>query len=178
MTKAVNAIYQAFVWAVSTVLVVIALFLVATIVPGMGGYKAFIVRSGSMEPAIKTGSVIIVKPAENYAIGDIITFRNGGQPDDTVTHRVFSLQKSQGKVIAYETKGDANNKEDGNSVRFAEIFGKAVLAVPYVGYGVAAAREPVGFVFIILIPAAIIILDELRKIWVEARRLFMERKAE
>ena len=35
--------------------------------------KAYLVQSGSMEPAIKTGSVTIIKPASEYKIGDIIT---------------------------------------------------------------------------------------------------------
>ena len=35
--------------------------------------KAFIVQSGSMEPAVKTGSIVITRKAETYNQGEIIS---------------------------------------------------------------------------------------------------------
>lgn len=43
-------------------------------IPIPGDLHIYSVETGSMEPSIKTGSVVFVAPAENYKIGDVITF--------------------------------------------------------------------------------------------------------
>ena len=52
-----------------------ALALIVSALPIPGNYQFLVVRSGSMEPAIKQGAVVVVKPSNAYQIGDIITFR-------------------------------------------------------------------------------------------------------
>ena len=44
-------------------------------VPMVGGYSALIVLSGSMEPTIKTGEVIVIHAQKDYKIKDILTYR-------------------------------------------------------------------------------------------------------
>jgi hypothetical protein len=56
------------------------------------------------------------------------------------------------------------------------ILGKVLFSIPYFGYIVDFARKPVGFALIIGIPALLIIGDELRKIFVETKRLIKEKK--
>lgn len=127
-----------------------------------------IVQSGSMEPAIKTGSIIAVKPVENYKIGDIITFKRRGEKDLT-THRIVEMRVEQGSPI-YTTQGDANNAPDMREVKESEVTGKALFAVPYLGYAVDFAKKPVGFALLIIIPALLIIGDEIKKIIKEVKK--------
>ena len=62
------------------------------------GYRFFIVRSGSMTPTIKTGSVVLVSIRKDYKVGDIITFV-GDHRDTfggTTTHRLVKIETSEG----------------------------------------------------------------------------------
>ena len=151
--------------------VVAALLLVGALVafsalPIRGNYEIKTVRSGSMAPAIKTGSVVIVKPTDRYKEGEMITFKGGKSVD--VTHRVVEA-KEEGGSVSYVTKGDANNAADARVVPRQDVVGKVVLTVPYVGYAVAAAQTPYGFIGLLVIPALVIIYSEAVSIWREIR---------
>jgi signal peptidase len=67
------------------------------------------VYTGSMEPAIPVGSVVVIKPAnpETLKVGDIICFKTEAESPKTVTHRIIGIT-SQGFI----TKGDANEDPD------------------------------------------------------------------
>ena len=68
------------------------------------GYSFFKVISGSMEPTLKIGDYILVKESNDYAVGDIITYKEG---KSYITHRIKEINKN--KIIA---AGDANNTDD------------------------------------------------------------------
>ena len=76
----------------------------------------------------------------------------------------------EGKAI-YITKGDANNAPDQREIQYREIMGKFLFTIPFIGYVLDAVRQPIGFVFIIAIPALFIIYDEMTKIKKEIFRL-------
>lgn len=144
-------------------IVVTAFFLIFSIFPIPGNYKFFIVQSGSMEPAIKIGSVVIVKPAISYRIGDIITFNPCNQTKTPTTHRIYDIKVRAGKTI-YITKGEANKTPDPRKISNREIIGRVLFSVPFVGYFVNFIKKPMGFILIIVIPATIVIYNEIRKI--------------
>lgn len=152
----------------TVVIFAIVILVIVSIVPIPGNYKILVVQSGSMEPAIKTGSVVIVKPFDDYRSGEVITF-GGVNKKITTTHRIVDLEVVSGEIY-YITKGDANNAEDTNKVSKDKVIGKVLLSVPYVGYAVAAAKEPAGFVILVIVPCAIIILEEIGKIWKEVKK--------
>ncbi|MCK5510880.1 signal peptidase I [Candidatus Parcubacteria bacterium] len=149
---------------------IIAILLIATMFPITGNFKVKIVQSGSMQPAIKTGSIVVIKPVKEYKAGDVITFGAESKGKTPTTHRIQEIINDNG-VKTYTTKGDANNSEDAKKIKEHEIIGKVLFSVPFVGYAVATAKKPWGFILIIGIPALIIILDEGKKIWVEVRRI-------
>lgn len=122
-------------------------------------YKAFVILSGSMEPVILTGSVAIVHPKSSYQVGDIITFKTGGGKSDFVTHRISEIKENE--LI---TKGDANEEVDGAAVLSNKVIGKVLFSIPYLGYGVDFAKTPQGFILMIIVPATIIIYEELKSI--------------
>lgn len=145
----------------------LVILIVISFLPIPGNYKLLIVESGSMEPAIQTGSVVVVKPAESYQSGDVITFQDRGKKK-TTTHRIVDLEVVSGEV-RYITKGDANNAEDTNRVFDSKILGKVLVDVPYLGYFFAMAKKPIGFVLLVIVPCVIIILEEVGKIWKEVK---------
>ncbi|WP_254824478.1 signal peptidase I [Haloglomus halophilum] len=148
------------------VLLVVAL--VAVVVPFVvyaapslvGAEESYVVRSGSMEPAIGTGDVIIVERAPPAAIetGDVITFVPDDQPPPT-THRVVSKSEQDG-VIHFTTKGDANEQPDAEPVVENELVGKVTLVLPYVGYVVSFAGTSTGFFALIAAPFGLLLATE------------------
>ena len=151
-------------------IILVALLLIISVLPITGNYKIMTVISGSMEPDIKMGSVVVVKPAHStssgqadYKIGDVITFGPVSKTKAPTSHRIYDIKVVDGKPV-YITKGDANNAPDAREVFQKDIIGKVLFDVPYVGYAVDFAKKPIGFALIIIVPAAIIIFDEIKKI--------------
>ena len=99
--------------------------------PSVFGIKTFVIISGSMEPSLKIGDVIIVRKFEEKDLNkdDIISFRNG---EAVITHRINKIIIENGK-IKYETKGDNNNITDNSYVRFEDVEGKMEAKIPFLG---------------------------------------------
>jgi len=117
------------------------------------------VLSGSMEPTIKTGGVVMVKPTSEYQIGDVITYQYGHYSRNLTTHRIIG-----------KTQGDNNNAADLHPVEREQIKGKVLLTIPYVGYVANFARSKVGFPLLVLVPALAIIGSEVSKISREIKK--------
>ena len=169
ITKIINNLF-------SVIIISIILLIVVSILPIPGNYKFLIVESGSMEPAIHTGSVVVVKPVESYQAGDVITFEDRGD-DKTTTHRIVDLEVISGKT-QYITKGDANNAEDTNRVSQSKVVGKVLISIPFAGYILAFAKEPLGFILLVIVPSMIIILEEIGKIYKEIKLSRKKKEAE
>lgn len=114
-----------------------------------------------------------MKPMANYVVGDIVT-RGTDDPKITITHRIISKEEKGGQTY-FETKGDANNAPDGEKFTQEIIIGKLLFGVPLVGYVVSYAKTPVGLLLLIITPAFIIIFDEMRKIWLELKKIAEKR---
>jgi signal peptidase len=166
MKKIYKTIYCVFLGIMAIILFV----LISSALPISSGIKTFVVQSGSMEPAIKTGSVAVVSPMDNYAVGDIITFGENKGKILPTTHRIVESRAIDGKII-YKTKGDANNGPDMMEISKSSIIGKVILSIPYLGYIIAFAKKPIGFIIIIGVPAVAIIYDEAIKIWKEMKKM-------
>ncbi len=104
-------------------------------VPMPFGVGAAVVLSGSMEPALSPGDLLIVAESDSYQVGDMVVYQDGRM---AVTHRIVSITDSE--VI---TRGDANNTED-SPIAPQQLKGKVVLAIPLVGYAINAIKTPIG----------------------------------
>lgn len=93
-------------------------------VPSVFGYSVLFVSSGSMSPSIDKGDIIIIKPADEYVCGDIITFFPHGSSYST-THRIVDITDG-GEFV---TQGDANNVADRESVQKEQVVGKVEIVV-------------------------------------------------
>lgn len=162
--------FKIFYYFILACLVLVALLLTVSVFPVTGNFKVKMVESGSMEPSIKTGALVVIKPAEDYKVGDVITFNGFDKEKGSVTHRIVDMEIIEGKK-SFITKGDANNASDKRGVPKNRIIGKVLFDIPYLGYIVDAVQKPIGFMLIIVIPATIIIYDEFRKIGREVNRI-------
>ncbi len=130
------------------------------------GIRAYVVLSGSMEPALKTGSLVFTKSADSYSPHEIITFKTG--KGGLVTHRIVSVSPIDGGV-EYFTKGDANEEADSSPIPHSAVVGRATHSVPYLGYFANFVKTPYGFVVLVVIPSSIIIWEELKVLFGEAK---------
>ena len=154
---------------------VIAFAIAASVFPITGNFQLLVVQSGSMEPAIKTGGLVVIKPAAEYNVGDVITFGTGTRKETAITHRIYEKEVDNGR-ISYVTKGDANDSSDSNKVLKEDVIGKVLFSVPFFGYVVDFAKKPMGFALIIGVPATLIIGDEVRKISTEVKSMARRKK--
>ena len=96
------------------------LLLSILLVCGFFRFRFYVVLSGSMEPKLPVGSLVVADTERtNVKIGEI------------VTHRVTGL-----KEHGYQTKGDANQEADYDLLQQEQIVGTVVFCIPYLGYGV------------------------------------------
>lgn len=154
----------------------LVLLLVLVQVSLIPGYQARIVQSGSMEPTIHTGALVAVHKAERYEVGDIITFTTSGSNIPT-THRIVKDGIEQGEIV-FTTKGDANNDNDPEPVTLKQILGRVMFSIPYLGYLLDFARQPLGFGLLIGVPALLIFVEEVGSIVGEVRKRTPEEVAD
>ena len=161
-----NVLYYLFVVAI----VAIALLLLTSLVPIPGNFKVKVVKSGSMEPTIPTGGIVVIRPEGAYEVGDVVTFGKDTKTQIPTTHRVVAID-GDGPLRTFATKGDANEEADPVSTRLSDISGKVILTLPYLGYILDFAKKPLGFALLVGVPAVVIILDEIGKIIKEIRSI-------
>ncbi|NYE50403.1 signal peptidase [Spinactinospora alkalitolerans] len=122
-----------------------------SVLPRVTGAQALIVLSGSMEPSIPVGSVVIARPVDPAAVevGDVITFEHGDpaqtdsfDPELTplVTHRVVEVEET-GEGSLLHTRGDANDVPDDPPVPAADVRGEVWYHIPYFGYAQQAMEQ-------------------------------------
>ena len=128
------------------------LTLTLTIGAHVSGYEPLVVRSGSMEPTISTGAMVLVRdvPVERIEPGDVVSVV---RPDGTrVMHRVLTADMSSSHVTL-TLKGDANQDPDPEPVIVDEAL-ELVWTVPSIGRAAAfLASAPGGFALGCLITA-------------------------
>lgn len=125
-------------------------------VPSILGYSVLQVQTGSMEPEIATGSIIVVKETDfdSLQIGDIISFYSDNDKikGQVNTHRIVNFVNGMGSKKVAVTKGDANTMVDDTPVYDIDVVGKLYYNFGTVGSSVLGVlRNPkIIFIFIIL----------------------------
>ena len=122
-----------------------------------------------MNPTIKVGSIVFVKPLKDYVVKDIVTFRTD-KPKETVTHRVVA-ENTIGQQKLFITRGDVNKNNDSEKLLPQNIIGKVFFSIPFFGYLISYSRTLPGLIIMIVIPATIIVYSELINIKNEAVKL-------
>lgn len=129
------------------------------------GWRVDAVSSGSMEPQLKVGAVVVTRSVEPEAIavGDIITFHPTTVRENPISHRVIGVEESS--PLYFKTKGDANDAPDPFIVPARNVVGRICLHVPFLGYAAEFLKTPLGFLLALVIPGLIITAMNIRNIW-------------
>lgn len=130
--------------------------LILTGLPRAFGVEPMIVKSGSMEPAIATGSLTYINrrfPVERIQVGDIIAYQTGNGVE--IMHRVVAIDR---QAYSMRTKGDANDSNDLGVVSFDDYTGKEFLSIPYAGYIISGLHTPAAWIGGILIAVMLWVL--------------------
>ena len=101
---------------------------------GLFGIRILAVATGSMEPDIPVGSVVITVPAviNDINIGNDVAYLISGASGNqkAVVHRVKDIDIKENRII---TQGIANNMPDA-PVPFSRVIGRVVYKLPFIGF--------------------------------------------
>lgn len=113
-----------------------ALLCAAVLIPRVAGATPYTILTGSMQPQLPPGTMVVVKPRpiEQIGIGEVITYQlKSGEPT-VVTHRVVSVAINGKGERTLTTQGDANNTVDAMPVRPVQVKGVLWYSVPHLGH--------------------------------------------
>lgn len=163
------------------------------------GFKLFVIASGSMEPVLSVGTLIVTQPYSRYYPRQVITYyKTSSQPkilnkkSETynkseyatksysnanlldselepsakyaVTHRIVSTSIKDDQTY-YKTQGDANPHPDSQLIHHDQVVGKVWLALPVIGYLLLLPHYRIGFYLIVILPAALLIVSHLYRLF-------------
>ena len=106
------------------------------------GKSFLIVNTGSMEPTINAGELIIIDEKVNYQKGDVVTYLDN--ENYLITHRIIEIDKDE-----FITKGDANNLNDEKN-DIQNIKGKVIFHSKILGIFVIYILKPLTVVYMII----------------------------
>lgn len=116
--------------AARAALTLVGMLVLWSLLPLLAGWTPRVILSGSMEPRVHVGDVVVTRevPGPTIAEGQVLTVADPDHPGRTRTHRVESRD---GETLVL--KGDANRTADSSTVAVADVLGVGVVRVPYVG---------------------------------------------
>jgi len=128
--------------------------------------RPLVVLSGSMEPALHTGDISVVRTIAplDARPGDIVTFRDPENADRLISHRVRDMRASGDKVI-FRTRGDVNTASEHWQISSSEEIGRVMYRVPKLGWVLSYARSKGLFVLLLGGALALLLVLELASIW-------------
>ena len=137
--------------------------------PSFLGIKTYVIVSGSMQPELDIGDIVVVKDIEENELqeGDIISFREG---QSVVTHRIIEIENKDNQK-QFKTKGDNNNSVDINPVKLDAIEGKVITSIPLIGNLAIMLQGKITIIIIVIIFYAYFVRSEKIKNKRERRKL-------
>lgn len=130
--------------------------------PNIFGYNFYYVLTQSMEPEISAGEIIIgqkVEP-ESLRVGDIVTYKgeSGSVKNKIITHKIIDINDGM-----FTTQGVANDIPD-PPIYSTQIISKYVASVPLAGKIFTVINTEYGFIFLIVTPLVLLIINEISTI--------------
>ena len=106
------------------------------VVPMVIGAQRYTIVSGSMEPGIPVGSLVVVQPRQidDVGMGDVITFQLESGESAVATHRVVGEGRTRDGERLLVTQGDVNSTADSAPVQAAQLRGVLIYTVPLLGW--------------------------------------------
>lgn len=128
-----RVLFWALVFLLMFVLVSILLVKSKGEIPDLLGFHLYVVESGSMEPTLPVGTVILSrKPrdADRLRVNDIVTFRSSSEA--VVTHRIVEVITDDEGNVSYRTRGDNPiNSPDPELLTPDSVIAVFVAAIPF-----------------------------------------------
>lgn len=130
----------------------------------LGGYRIFVVATGSMIPKYEVGDVLVSKEIapEDIKVGDDIVYtgKEGSFKDKVVTHQVIFIEK-ENEDYRIITKGIANTGED-PEITQNEVMGKVIYKLGLLSVFQRAVSNNYVFYFVVFVPIALITFRQIR----------------
>jgi signal peptidase I len=156
----------------------IALFIAWVVLGALGGLvlavglpnafhaKSLTVMSGSMEPTIGTGDVVVARQTSpmDVRVGDVVTFRDPLNHERLITHRVRQM-RVLGDDVEFVTRGDANSGEEHWTLPKDGTIGRVAFHVPKLGYFMVWFHSTFGLLLLIVLPTLLLGAWELWRLW-------------
>ncbi len=147
----------------NVILGIAAIMLIYAVVHAVPPVRFLTISGHSMEPVITNADVIAftteVDPDE-LEVGDIIVYNyDTGYETIFIVHRVVAIDEN-----GITTKGDANDGADSHIVEPSDITGIFWFKIPYLGSFIRFANTDRGYLSLILMPAMMLIIIEIKKI--------------
>ena len=149
MKNVISDILSALIWAVTIILLFFVLSGLYQRICGEDANTGFfgigyaVVVSGSMEPNIHVGDLVIFQKHDtaSYETGDIVVYERTNE-DETILiiHRIVSVEGD-----TFVTRGDANQTND-VPITGDRIVGRMAVRLPYIGRLVGFVRKPAGLI--------------------------------
>lgn len=148
---------------------VFMLIISAATVSYASGMRMFVVNSGSMEPELKTGDIVVTRPQAAYSLGETITYQS---EQSQTTHKIVSVVRSDTNQW-FRTKGEANELEDKGLVSPDAVIGKVVAVIPGLGMLLMLPKRAYLLLMIWLI-CSIVLVMELAQLQKAIRKLYFQ----
>jgi signal peptidase len=105
-------------------------------IPAATGSTPLTVLTGSMEPTLPPGTLVVVRPtpAQDIRLGDVITYQIKPGNPAVVSHRVIEVHAISNGTKEFVTQGDNNPAADAAPVTEGQIKGVIWYSVPLVGW--------------------------------------------
>jgi len=123
----------------------------------LGGTATWVVTEGaSMEPAIRTGDLVIARPEPSLRVGDVVAYPSQTLEGTVVLHRIVAATTD-----GFITRGDNNDWLDPDQPQSSEMLGKMWLHIPGGGRVLTLFTDPlfIGAFVIVLLTAGSLFTD-------------------
>ncbi len=145
----------------------------AVLVPALLGYERYVITSGSMTGTYDRGSLLYAKnvPTNSLRVGDVITYSppEAVRGSALITHRIVSIDRDHRGALVFRTKGDVNRVADAWQFSLdSATQARASFAVPYLGYPLAAVSIREVRMLVIGLPALLVAVSVLGRLWTQA----------
>lgn len=164
--RVIKAIVNVLCWIfVAVIVLTLALSLISRLngeTPSVFGYSILRVSSGSMEPELKVGDIILDKVVDNpeeLKVGDVITFKSVDYSGLMVTHKIIKAPYEENGELMLQTKGLANDLAD-KPIKANDVKGVMICKVDYLDTVYNIFLSPWGLVILIAL-IIIIFFDEI-----------------
>jgi len=134
------------------------------------GWRVDNLSSGSMEPELSAGDLVVTSPVEPEAVevGDIIAFYSTDAHENLVSHRVVSIERNPS--LSFITKGDAYITLDPFIVTARNLVGRVYFHAPLLGYAVAFLKTTPGLLVALVAPGLVIVAVCMKRLRSELKK--------